>query len=394
MTEIQYHDVDAYLKADRSADGSSGGTSTATAASLTVIYAVGESSAAGDTSAQGLSFAVAAGVSITQSTAEAIGAATSATIASSSGLATVNAAARVDAFGTGTADGEGIISGTGRALNAAIGQADGSSAATAGHGFGAKASAGGEGGAQASLTVKTRRFGICTGTSLAAGDGVALFKINGSSIAVSVVNATSKSTNKVIATSAATSITTSVGTSLAAASGLCAGTGAAAGVGSIGRRIIGSSICTSIAAAQGRSNFSATGLCQAISGGTADTKAMAKSTGLSESSAVVNIRPSLGLNSVANSTGTSRVEARKPSDEAIFMSMISQRRGLLNTGYTSARMLELSGAEIIEPTAFEPDATTHRSKYYYNAVTNILYMKVVSRKQPGIIVAHWQKVSQ
>lgn len=56
-------------------------------------------------------------------------------------------------------------------------------------------------------------------------------------------------------------------------------------------------------------------------------------------------------------------------------------------------MVELFGGEVIEPTAFEPDAATHRSDFYYNAVTNVLYRRVITRQEPGIIVAHWQKAS-
>ena len=55
--------------------------------------------------------------------------------------------------------------------------------------------------------------------------------------------------------------------------------------------------------------------------------------------------------------------------------------------------IERHGANVIIPTAFEPDPTTYRGKYYYNAVTNILYMKIVTRREPGVVVAHWQKVS-
>ncbi len=47
----------------------------------------------------------------------------------------------------------------------------------------------------------------------------------------------------------------------------------------------------------------------------------------------------------------------------------------------------------IEPTAFEPDPRTHRDDYYYNAITNVLYKKVITRQEPGIIVAHWQPAS-
>lgn len=47
----------------------------------------------------------------------------------------------------------------------------------------------------------------------------------------------------------------------------------------------------------------------------------------------------------------------------------------------------------MEPTAFEPDAATHRNDYYYNAVTNILYKKIITRKYRGTIAAYWQKIS-
>ena len=59
----------------------------------------------------------------------------------------------------------------------------------------------------------------------------------------------------------------------------------------------------------------------------------------------------------------------------------------------SNAIVELVGGEVIEPTAFEPDASTHRNDFYYSTVTNALYRKVVTRNEPGIIVAHWQKVS-
>jgi hypothetical protein len=58
------------------------------------------------------------------------------------------------------------------------------------------------------------------------------------------------------------------------------------------------------------------------------------------------------------------------------------------------RFMELIGAEIVEPTAFEPDPATHRGEYYYNAITNTLYRKIVDREEPGIIVAHWQQISE
>lgn len=78
---------------------------------------------------------------------------------------------------------------------------------------------------------------------------------------------------------------------------------------------------------------------------------------------------------------------------AAFLADLAQRRGRPTPGHDSVRFLELAGGSIIEPTAFEPDPATHRHDYYYNAVTNTLYRKVVTRREKGIVVAHWQKTS-
>ena len=77
-----------------------------------------------------------------------------------------------------------------------------------------------------------------------------------------------------------------------------------------------------------------------------------------------------------------------------FLTDLNDRRTIRSIGDWSAWMLELNGAKVIEPTAFEPDPATHRSEYYYNAETNVLYRKIVTRREPGVVVAHWQKVSQ
>jgi len=77
-----------------------------------------------------------------------------------------------------------------------------------------------------------------------------------------------------------------------------------------------------------------------------------------------------------------------------FLSDLMNRRVHYQTGHWTARTFELIGAGVIEPTAFEPDPTTYRGEYYYNAVTNALYRKIVTRQEAGVVVAHWQKVSQ
>jgi len=57
-------------------------------------------------------------------------------------------------------------------------------------------------------------------------------------------------------------------------------------------------------------------------------------------------------------------------------------------GFTP-RMLELAGAEEVQVLNAEPDPNTFRDPYYYNAVVNVLYVKV----QSGYVMA-WKKVSQ
>jgi len=78
---------------------------------------------------------------------------------------------------------------------------------------------------------------------------------------------------------------------------------------------------------------------------------------------------------------------------ADFLADLQNRRGLKSGGFNSNWFLELTGAKLLVPTAFEPDASTYRGDYYYNAVTNTLYRKIVTRREPGMVVAHWQKAS-
>lgn len=76
-----------------------------------------------------------------------------------------------------------------------------------------------------------------------------------------------------------------------------------------------------------------------------------------------------------------------------FLADLATRRGRPEPGHNPIWFLELHGATVIEPTAFEPDPATHRHDYYYNAVTDTLYKKIVSRSEAGVVVAHWHKVS-
>jgi hypothetical protein len=75
-----------------------------------------------------------------------------------------------------------------------------------------------------------------------------------------------------------------------------------------------------------------------------------------------------------------------------FLADLITRRGKKQIGSNSVRAVELMGGKIIEPTAFEPDPNTYRGEYYYNAITNVLYRKVVVRTDP-VLVATWRKAS-
>lgn len=74
-----------------------------------------------------------------------------------------------------------------------------------------------------------------------------------------------------------------------------------------------------------------------------------------------------------------------------FLDDLFARRGIDTVHSETARLLELYGAEIIEPTAFEPDPNTHRSDFYYNAVNNVLYKKVTVGTD--IKASHWKPIS-
>lgn len=71
-----------------------------------------------------------------------------------------------------------------------------------------------------------------------------------------------------------------------------------------------------------------------------------------------------------------------------FVQDILSRRNLRISGGDSIWYLEAVGANIIEPTAFEPDPNNHRHQYYYNAQDNALYRK----KAIGSDTNVWEKM--
>ena len=69
-------------------------------------------------------------------------------------------------------------------------------------------------------------------------------------------------------------------------------------------------------------------------------------------------------------------EAQIITQNDFLADLLSRRAKFLNSQGENVWYLELHGARIIEPTAFEPDAFTHRGDFYYNAINNALYRKV------------------
>jgi hypothetical protein len=77
-----------------------------------------------------------------------------------------------------------------------------------------------------------------------------------------------------------------------------------------------------------------------------------------------------------------------------FINDLVSRRQLVSAEPQTTRFAELGGGVVIEPTAFEPDPTSYPYDYYYNAKSNILYKKVITKKEnEQVMNAHWKRVS-
>jgi hypothetical protein len=76
-----------------------------------------------------------------------------------------------------------------------------------------------------------------------------------------------------------------------------------------------------------------------------------------------------------------------------FLSDLNHKRQPKSVGFNNIRMVERLGGCVLEPTAFPPDPNTHRHEYYYNAITNALYRKVIIIDANGNKAAHWKKAS-
>jgi hypothetical protein len=240
--------------------------------------------------------------------------------------------------------------------------------------------------------------GSSTGTSIAS--GVSQVFIAASSAGSSSGSSTVSGISQVLAdvsgdgSSTANSAATGTSASLSASEMLSEGVSNAEAAGSAGTPIVGSSNGSSDAPAVGAKLAGSLGETTGTSATEAISSVLAMSPATSEGTSEVNGSTNAVATAVGSSANISFATGRSLSETQKFLMDLARRRGVSGVGHDSTRFLELNGAVIIEPTAFEPDPATHRHSYYYNAVSNTLYRKVITREELGLVVAYWQKASQ
>jgi len=308
------------------------------------------------------------------------------------------------AAGVGDADGaEGLAASDTIGTSAGIGDADGAVGLAASDAIGSS-------NGMATVTgigeIGTNAAGTAAGTSTVTGIVISAGSGVGIAAGTSEVLGVGSYIHSTTGTSAGIGAANAVREALVESAGSAVGVGDADGAeGLQGSDAIGSIAGTSTTVGIAGT---ATGIAAGTSTATAVREALVASTGTITGTATVTGGGGWLAFTTITASGSSLVEGRSVTTAEEFLDDLDNRRrvhganqprgGARGTGKrrnanNSARFLELSGATIIEPTAFEPDAATHRESHYYNAVTNILYRKVVTRNEPGVIVAHWQKVS-
>ena len=319
------------------------------------------------------------GVNITgsaagSSAADAIGGSGINGIASASASSTASGASgegrEADSSGTSTAS---ATSGSGITTD---GSASGTStaSATSGSGISADGSASGASTASAIGSINFLAEGEANGVASAAASSRLLNSQEGSAAGTSSAQSLSRSENRATASSSGSSVTTGIGET-----GL-EGTASAAGI----------SIVTGLAKADSKAQGSSEGLATSSAQGASENR----QEGIAAGFTTVLGMGAAEARAIFESLSFSTAEARAPTVQEIFFKDLSTRVLVTGIKNQTSRFIELDGGTIIEPTAFEPDASTYRDTHYYNAKTNTLYIKIIARKEPGIVVAHWQKVSQ
>ncbi len=78
--------------------------------------------------------------------------------------------------------------------------------------------------------------------------------------------------------------------------------------------------------------------------------------------------------------------------DSTTLEILIAKRNASQIGGTRTTLLQ--GIESIVVTAFEPDAVTFRGEYYYNAVSNLLFRKIIRHNTNGLRLAFWQQISE
>ena len=236
--------------------------------------------------------------------------------------------------------------------------------------------------------------GISSGIGTASGVAIVLSSSVGSASGVGVASGVGISNAEAAGTAAGVGDANGVIESTKEAAGAATGVGDADGAeGLQGFDSVGTAPSVGGVAGVGLSENPTIGTTAGTSDAAAIREVLVESVGIAGGTSIVlGVGASLAR-TTGSAAGTSLIEGRKLSDTRIFLSDLTDRLGRRSVGGDSTRFLELDGASIIEPTAFEPDPSTHRRSHYYHAVTNTLYRKVTTHSEPGIVVAHWQKVS-
>jgi hypothetical protein len=312
--------------------------------------------------------------------------------ANGSSAAAAIGGAGIDAVATGS--GSSASSGVGGEGREANSSASSTANATSESGVSADGSTSGTSTASATSELGQSVVGQAAGTSSTAAISSISFVAEGNSQGSSTAAGLSNQIISQPGTAAGTSTANGLGESQAEATGSASGAAGGSAVGESGLsadgnangssngNAIGESFASSVGASSGFANAAGQGASENRQSGNATGQAIIYGVGASEARAI--------FESIASSVA----EARYPTKQETFFKDLSTRVNIQGVKHLASRLIELDGGKIIEPTAFEPDAATYRDTHYYNAKTNILYIKVITRQEPGVVVAHWQKVSQ
>jgi hypothetical protein len=297
-----------------------------------------------------------------------------------------SAAGTSDASGVGAADFNSVGTAAG------VGDADGAEGRAGSDSVGTASGVGDADGAVSE--VEFLAVGTSAGTSTVTGDATQSGSGIGSSAGIGTASGVGESQAESVGSSAGTGDASGVSEATKESVGSAAGVGDADGaVGLAGSDSVGSATGVAASSGVGSSEAESVGSAAGTSDANGVREVLVEAVGSSAGQATVLGGGGWLVFTVGSAAGSSSMEARPLSIQQKWLNDLSDHLGSRKVGHDSIRFVELDGARIIEPTAFEPDPATYRDTHYYNALTNTLYMKVITREEPGIVVAHWQKVS-